>query len=71
MPITKWAPNARWGWDYATGRWLGLEVEGIAPSGKHYKGTLKCDNWQQMVRRLIERGVPRAEAMRIRIEKRR
>lgn len=69
MPITKWAPTAKWGWSYADGRYLGIEVEGVTAAGKPCKGTLKADDLHTLKRWLVERGVPFAEARRITIER--
>lgn len=55
MPTTKWAATAKWGWSYADGRYLGIEVEGTTASGKPTKGTLKADNLNTLKRWLVER----------------
>lgn len=71
MPITKCAPTARWGWSYSEGRYLGVEVEGTTAAGKPCKGTLKALDLAQLKQRLVSRGYPRTEAIRLTIEPRR
>lgn len=70
MPITSCAPTARWGWSYEDGRYLGIEVEAVDAKGQHRKGTLKAIDLAALKARLISRGIPRTEAIKIRVEHR-
>jgi hypothetical protein len=66
--ITRCAPTAKWQWSYATGRYLGIEVEATTKQGRAVKGTLKADNLAELRVLLVKRGVSRAEAIRVTIE---
>lgn len=70
MPITRCSPTARWGWSYATGHYLGIEVEAVTASGRSVKGTVKARNLADLRARLLARGLSRSEATRITIETR-
>lgn len=65
MTITSWAPTARYAWTYDIGRHVALDVESTTASGQTTKGTMRADNMATLCKRLIARGVPRAEAVRI------
>lgn len=69
MPITSCAPTARWGWSYEDGRYLGIEVEATDSKGQQRKGTLKAANLAELRQRLVSRGIPRTEAIRITVQR--
>jgi hypothetical protein len=65
MPIISWAPTARYHWSADIGRHVAIDVQGTTATGRPVNGTLKAKDLATLRARLIARGVPRAEAVRI------
>lgn len=65
MPITSWAPTARYAWSSDIGRHVAIDVKGTTSGGKPLSGTLRAKDLATIRARLVARGVPRSAATRI------